>query len=103
MTTEVTMARQAIHDKLESQIKSAAATLDSMKARAEGAKADTEIKAIAALLPKKLALEHKLKELKTTGTEKWEQAKADLQQHIEEFENSVKAIASKAHAHSKAS
>jgi hypothetical protein len=96
MTTEVTMAQKNIHDKFESQIKSAAATLESVKARAEAAKADAEIKAIAALLPKKLALEQKLRELKTTATDNWQEAKADLQERIAEFEKSVKAIGSKA-------
>ena len=47
MSTDVNMAKQAIHDKLESQIKTAEAKLDTLKARAETAKANVEIKAVA--------------------------------------------------------
>ena len=53
MSTDVKLAKQAIHDKLESQIKTAEAKLDTLKARAETAKANVEIKAIAELLTKK--------------------------------------------------
>ena len=41
----VNIAKQAIHDKLETQIKTAEAKLDMVKAQAESAKADAEIKA----------------------------------------------------------
>ena len=53
MTIDTIVAKQAVHDKLESQIKLAEAKLHTLKAQAENAKANAEIKAIADLLPKK--------------------------------------------------
>jgi len=70
MSTDVNGAKQAIHDKLESQIKTAEAKLDTLKARAEAAKANIEIKAIAELLPKKQAIQQKLRELKRSGEDR---------------------------------
>jgi phage shock protein A len=96
MNDDVKIAKQAVHDKLESQIKTAEAKLEMLKARAEAAKANLEIKAIAALLPKKDAIQQKLQELKNVGAERWEQAKTDLERRIAEFEKSVKALESKA-------
>ena len=52
MNIEVNMAKKAIQDKLESEIKAAAAKLQTLKAEAETAKADFEIKAITELLTK---------------------------------------------------
>jgi hypothetical protein len=43
ISSDVNMARQAIYDKLESQIKTAEAKLDTLKARAETAKANIEL------------------------------------------------------------
>ena len=99
MTTDVNLAKHAIHDKLESQIKAAEAKLETLKARAEAAKANVEIKAIAELLTKKPLIQLKLQELKKTGGDRWEQAKADLETRIADFEKSVKGIESKAKAH----
>ena len=96
MNADLEIAKQAVHDKLESQVKTAEAKLETLKARAEAAKANLEIKAIAALLPKKQAIQQKLQELKNVGAERWEQAKTDLQHRIAEFEKSVKALESKA-------
>jgi len=98
MSNDVNMAKQVIHDKLESQIKTAEAKLDTLKARAETAKANVEIKAIAALLPKKQVIQEKLQELKKSGGDRWEHAKADLEGRIADFEKSVKGIESKAKA-----
>ena len=53
MSIDLNMAKQAIHDKLEAQIKTAEAKLETLKAQAETAKANVEIKAITELLPKK--------------------------------------------------
>jgi hypothetical protein len=96
MNNDAKIAKQAVHDKLESQIGTAEAKLEVLKARAEAAKANLEIKAIAALLPKKKAIQQKLQELKNLGAERWEQAKTDLERRIAEFEKSVKALESKA-------
>jgi multidrug resistance efflux pump len=93
MTTNV--ARQAVHDKFESQIKTAQAKLETLKARAETARANLEIKAIAELLPKGLAIQRKLMELKNSSGDAWEQAKTDLEARIVDFEKSVKGIESK--------
>lgn len=98
MSTDLNIAKQAIHDKLESQIKVAEAKLETLKARAEAAKANVEIKAIAELLPKKVEIQQKLEQLKKSGGDRWEQAKADLEGRIADFEKSVKAIESKAKA-----
>lgn len=99
MSTDVKMAKQVIHDKLESQINTAGAKLDTLKAQAETAKANVEIKAIAELLPKKLAMQHKLQELKKSGEDRFEQAKAVLETQIADFEKSVKGIESKIRTH----
>lgn len=95
MTTDVNLAKQAIHDKLESQIKTAEAKLDTLKARAETAKANAELKAIAELLSSKRAILQKLNELKRTNGGQWERAKADLETRVVDLEKSVKGIESR--------
>ena len=99
MSTDVKMAKQVFHDKLESQINTVGAKLDTLKAQAETAKANVEIKAIAELLPKKVAIELKLQELKKSGEDRFQQAKADLETQVAAFENAVKGIESKIRAH----
>jgi phage shock protein A len=98
MSTDVKLAKQAIHDKLGSQISTAEAKLNTLKARAETAKANLELKAIAELLTRKQAILRKLHELKKSDGGQWEQAKADLEKRIADFEKSVKGIESKAKA-----
>jgi hypothetical protein len=99
MTADVkNLAKQAIHDKLESQINTAEAKLNTLKARAGTAKANVELKAIAELLTGKQALVHKLRELKKSDGGQWERAKGDLETRIADFEKSVKGIESKAKA-----
>jgi hypothetical protein len=44
MSTATNMTRQAVHDKIESQIKTAQAKLETLKAKAESAKANAELK-----------------------------------------------------------
>jgi multidrug resistance efflux pump len=99
MTTVTIVAKQAVHDKLEAQIKLAEAKLHTLKAQAENAKANAEIKAIADLAPKKQLIQRKLQELKKSSGEAWNQAKTDLEAHIAEFEKLLKGIESKAKAH----
>jgi hypothetical protein len=89
------LAKQAIHDKLESQIKTAEAKLDTLKAQAQTAKANLEIKAIAELSPKTQVIQQKFQELKQSGGAQWEQAKTNLEARLADFENSVKEIESK--------
>jgi len=100
MTIETKAAKQAILDKLESQIKTAEAKLDTLKARAEAAKADAEIKAIAELATRKVQLHQKLHELKNSAEASWEHAKKQFQSLVTEFERDVENIEAKAHAHS---
>jgi hypothetical protein len=99
MSTSATIAKQAVQDKLESQIKLAEDKLHTLKAQAENAKANVEIEAIARLFPKKQSIQHKLQELKKSGGEAWDRAKADLEAHVADFEKAVRGIESKAKAH----
>jgi len=62
MNIEVNMAKKAIQDKLESEIKAGQAKLETLKAEAEAAKADFEIKAITELLTKQHQILHNLRE-----------------------------------------
>ena len=95
MSIDTKLAKQAIHDKLESQIKAAEAKLETLKARAAAAKANLELKAIAELLPKKQAIELKLRELKKSGDREWERSKADLETRITYLEKSIQEIESR--------
>jgi hypothetical protein len=96
MSTDVDMAKRTIYDKLDSQIKIAEAKLDMVKARAESAKADAEIRVVAELLARKRALQLELKALKKLGGDRWDLAKADLEAHIANFEKLVRDTESKA-------
>ena len=98
MCAEVNMANQAIHDKFETQIKIAEAKLDMIKAQAESAKAEAEIKVVAELLARNRALQLELKALKKLGGERWERAKADLESHLAHFGKFLKDVESKAKA-----
>ena len=94
-TVTVSAARKAVYDKIESQIHTFEAQLATVKAKAESAKADAELKAIANLVTAKRALDQKVVELKKAGEASFEQAKADVEAHIAEFDKSMKAIRSK--------
>ena len=72
MSTDVKLAKQAIHDKLESQINTAEAKLKTMKARAQTAKANVELKAITKLLTRKQTIAKKLKGLKKSGGDRFD-------------------------------
>jgi uncharacterized protein YacL (UPF0231 family) len=67
ISTEVNMAKHAIQDKLESQIKAAVAKLETLRAEAETVKADIEIKAITELLTKQQEILMKLRDLRKHG------------------------------------
>jgi len=62
MSIVTNAAMQAIRNKVESEINNAAAKLETLKAEAETAKADFEIKAITELLTKQHEILHKLRE-----------------------------------------
>jgi len=95
MSIGTNLARQVIHDKVESQIKIAQAKLEALKAKAESAKAKAELKTIADLLTKKLAIDRKLYELKTSSEATFEQAKVDVESRVADLEKSVQAIEAK--------
>ncbi len=98
MSVDAGLAKQAVHEKLESRIKDAEAKLHTLKLKAEVAKTAIEIKAIADLLTKAPGIHQKVEEFKKAGGDRREQIKTDLEKRIVDFENSVKAIESKAKA-----
>jgi multidrug efflux pump subunit AcrA (membrane-fusion protein) len=98
MSVEVSTTKHAIYDKLESEIKAAEAKLDTLKARAEVAKANLELKAITALAAQKLDLHEKFRELKAMSETNWERAKKDLEARIAAFEKAIKEIEAKVKA-----
>ena len=98
MTTDATLTKQAIHDKFESQIHAAEGKLTTLKARAETTKANAELKAITDLLTTKQSILQRVHELKKSDGGKWEQAKADLESRIADFEKSVQGIEAKVKA-----
>ena len=98
MSTDVNIAKQIVHDRLESQIKTAKARLDVLAGRAEGKAVKVEVKVFETLMVKLQAIQQKLQELKKAGGDRWEQTKTDLEAQIAEFEKSVQGIESKAKA-----
>jgi hypothetical protein len=94
----VKAARKAAFDKIESQIHAFEAQAATLKAKAESAKADAELAAIANLATAKRALDQRVVELKNAGEATFQQVTADLEARVEEFERSLKAIASKINA-----
>jgi len=62
MSVVSNMARRAIRDKFESEIRTAVAKLETLRAEAETVKADIEMKAITDLLTKQREILHKLRE-----------------------------------------
>jgi len=86
------VARKAIHDRIDAQIRIAQAKLESLKARAESTKAKAELAAIVELLTRKQAIAQKISELKTSGEATYDQAKRDVEARIAELETSVQAI-----------
>lgn len=99
MSTQANVAvnagRKAVYDKVDSQIHTFEAQLATLKAKAESAKADAELKAIANLVTAKRTLDQKVAELKKASETAFQQAKADVEARIVEFDKSVKAIESK--------
>jgi F0F1-type ATP synthase membrane subunit b/b' len=94
-TVTMNAARKAAYDKIESQIHTFEAQLATLKAKAESAKADAELHAIAKLVTAKRALDEKVAELKQTGEAAFQQAKADVEARVGDFDRSLKAIQSK--------
>lgn len=97
-TVAVNAARKAVYDKVESQVHAFEAQLATLKAKAESAKADAQLKAIANLAASKRTLDQKVAELRKAGEAAFQQAKADVDARIAEFEKTFKAIESKVKA-----
>jgi len=95
MSSEMKLAKQAVHDKLASQISMAESKLIALKARAEATKAQVEVKAIAELLASKPTITRHLDQFKQSADEHWEQAKRELETKVAHFEKTIKAIESK--------
>ena len=95
MSTGMNMAKKAVQDKIESQIHSIQARLELLKAKAEAGKANAELKLIADLLTKKLAVDQKLSELKRSGETTYQQTKSDVEARVAELEKSLKALETK--------
>jgi hypothetical protein len=98
MSTDVKLAKQAIHDKFKSQINAAEVTLNTLKARAQTTKANVELKSITELLLSKQAILRKLHELKKSDGGQWDRVKADLETRIADLEKSMKGFESKTKA-----
>jgi len=95
MSTDMNIAKKAIHDKIESQINTVQAKLETLKAKAQAAKANAELKVIADLLTAKQTIDHKLADLKKSTDTTYQQAKSDVESRVAELEQSVKAIEAK--------
>src|SRR5436309_21370 len=95
MNTPVKLAKQAVYDKIESQVKTAQAKLETLKAKAEAAQAIAELKVIADLLTKKRSLDQKLNDLKTSGETTYERTKREVESRVAELEKSVQTIEAK--------
>jgi GrpB-like predicted nucleotidyltransferase (UPF0157 family) len=95
MSSQMKLAKQAVHDKLMSQLNAAESKLIALKARAEAAKAHVEIKALGELLASKPAITRRLDQLKQSADEHWEDAKRELEGKLAHVEKTAKAIESK--------
>jgi hypothetical protein len=94
-TATLNAARKAAFDKIESKIHTVEAQLATLKAKAESAKADAELRAIANLVSVKRALDQKVLDLKKASESGFQQAKAEVEARIDEFDQSVKTIQSR--------
>ncbi len=94
MSTAADVAKQVVEDKIHSQVKTVEAKLETLRAKAESAKANTEIKAIAALITKTRDVAKKLIELRMSQNA-YQQVKSDIESRVAELENSVHQIEAK--------
>jgi hypothetical protein len=94
-TAAMKAARNALYDKVESQIHTFEAQVATLKAKAESARADAELAAIASLATAKRVLDAKVTELKNAGETRFEQLKADVERRLTEFDQALQALASK--------
>jgi outer membrane murein-binding lipoprotein Lpp len=94
-TVTVKAARKAVYDKVESQVHTFEAKVATLTAKAQSAKADAELAAIANLARAKGVLDATVAELKSAGETTFEQVKAEVERRLTEFAQSLQAIASK--------
>ena len=99
MSIAAAATKHAIHDKIESRIKLAEANLEALKAKAETARADLEIKAIANLAAERLEIHQRFEELKKAADNVRDRLKKDLETRVSAFEKSIKGIESRLMAH----
>src|SRR5215471_1698705 len=94
MSTETNVAKKVLHDKIESQINTAQAKLEALKAKAQTAKANAELKAIADLITEKRSIDQKLAGLRASSdaTAAYDKAKADVESRVAGLEQSVAAL-----------
>jgi phage shock protein A len=95
MSIETNVAKKVIHDKIESQVSTVQSKLEALKAKAQSAKANTELKMIADLLSQKQTIDQKLNELKKSSEGTYQQTKTDVESRIAELEKSLQAIEAK--------
>jgi outer membrane murein-binding lipoprotein Lpp len=99
MNTQATVtakaARKAVYDKIESQIHTFEAQVATLRAKAESAKADAQLAAIANLATAKRALDEKVAELKNAGEVTFERVRADVERRTAELDKSLQALASR--------
>jgi hypothetical protein len=96
MGTHKTKAKLATHHQGKSETKAEEAKLNTLKARLDAIRANVEAKAITELLTKKQVIQQKVKKLKKSGDDRWNQVKADVEGRITNIEKTVKEIESKA-------
>jgi outer membrane protein TolC len=95
MSIDQTIAKQAIHDQLQAKASLAEASLQTVKARAEEAKATLQIKAIAALFPKTQLIRRELENLKQSNGSGWDKLKTGVEHRIAELENAIGKLQTK--------
>jgi hypothetical protein len=93
MSTETKIAKQAVHDTIDSKVKSVQAKLESLKAKAETGTAVA--KAVADLYITKQLIDCLVTELKKSNETRYEHVKGDVESRIAELEQSVQAIEAK--------
>ena len=93
MSTETNTAKQAVHDTIDSKVKTVQAKLESLKATTEAAAAAG--KTLADLYLKKQMIDRLMGDLKKSHEEKFEHVKADIEARVAELEKSVQAIEAK--------
>src|SRR5689334_16586567 len=95
MSTQTTVAKKVLHDKIEAQSSTVQAKLETLTAQAQTAKANAELKAIADHVAEKRAIDQKLGALKASGEAAYDKAKAEVESRVAQLEKSVQALESK--------